>query len=57
MLCLSLRSLGTRVFVVEGSTDQFKVWDFDREPHARNPLQKALDWIKIAEVLHAPDEE
>ncbi|KAH7711911.1 hypothetical protein AAVH_20755 [Aphelenchoides avenae] len=48
---------GTRMFVVEGSTDSFKLWDFDREPHARNPLQKALACVKIAEVLAAPDDE
>lgn len=46
---------GARTFIVEGSTDSIKVWDFDKEPHPRNPLQKALAFVKIAEALASDD--
>ncbi|XP_053684804.1 uncharacterized protein LOC128734566 [Sabethes cyaneus] len=49
-----LSSDDDRKFTFGGAFKQFTYWNYDKTPSRNDPLVKALDWIKVSEVLHEP---
>ncbi|XP_055533276.1 uncharacterized protein LOC129723227 [Wyeomyia smithii] len=43
-----------RKFTFGGAFKQFTYWNYDKIPSRNDPLVKALDWIKVSQVLHEP---
>lgn len=43
-----------RSFKVSHTFRSFTQWNLDLAPSAEDKIHKALDWMKIASVLHAP---
>lgn len=43
-----------RKFTFGGAFKQFTYWNYDKIPSSNDPFVKALDWIKLSQVLHEP---
>ncbi|XP_055594542.1 ribonuclease H2 subunit C [Uranotaenia lowii] len=43
-----------RSFSFAGAFDRFTYWNYDKIPSKNDPLEKALNWMELAAVLHAP---
>ncbi|KRT84246.1 hypothetical protein AMK59_1010 [Oryctes borbonicus] len=46
-----------RKFYIVDVFNSFTYWNWNKTPGASDKMAKALDWIDIAEALHAPVEE
>ncbi|XP_015123723.1 ribonuclease H2 subunit C [Diachasma alloeum] len=46
-----------RKFVSTGGFSKFTYWNFDKLPSKNDAIVLALDWIDIAEAVHAPEEK
>ncbi|KAK9719121.1 Ribonuclease H2 non-catalytic subunit (Ylr154p-like) [Popillia japonica] len=46
-----------RKFYCVNTFDSFTYWNWNKTPTGNDKMIKALDWIDIAEALHAPIEE
>ncbi|XP_011304801.1 ribonuclease H2 subunit C [Fopius arisanus] len=44
-----------RKFVSTGGFSKFTYWNFDKLPSKNDAIVSALDWIDIAEAVHAPE--
>ncbi|KHN78081.1 hypothetical protein Tcan_01909 [Toxocara canis] len=44
-----------QVFDEEGSVDQLMLWEYDRTPSERNPIPRAVNFLKIATDLASDD--
>ena len=37
--------------------DQITVWNYDKVPSEQDQFRKALEWVKLAEVLHEEEDD
>ncbi|VDK20828.1 unnamed protein product [Anisakis simplex] len=45
-----------QVFDAEASTSDFMLWEYDRKPSERNPLPRAINFLRIANDLAVDDD-
>ncbi|XP_059481153.1 uncharacterized protein LOC132200014 [Neocloeon triangulifer] len=56
-LFMSKSKSGSDKVFVTSTFESFTAWNYDKHPSKNDAAQKVWDWISIAEVLHADDDE